>query len=148
VIDFTAETQRRSVNKTMALLARVLADLLRLDVGVAAMAQRTIVVPDEARIGQLLGAQLTAEALGMPRSLHSFDDTPNNDLVALVAVRRKERAEILLAVFAAFELVKDSILERPEALRTAKNGMVKLLLQLLVNALTQSTECATIVHWS
>jgi hypothetical protein len=122
VVDFAAEAQRRAVDESMALLARILADLGGFDAGIASVAQRSIVVPYEARVGELLGTELTTEALGMPAGLHRLDHPTDDDLVALVAERRVQNSEILLAVLATLELVEDSVLERSEALRAPKNS--------------------------
>jgi hypothetical protein len=84
------------------------------------MAQSSIVVTDEARIGELFRAQLATEALWMPAGLHGFDDTANDDVSTLVAERRVQDPEVLFAVLASLKLVENSILERAEALSTAK----------------------------
>lgn len=127
VEDFSAEAQWRTIDESMALLAWIFPDLRGFDAGIAAMAQGAIIVPYEARVGQLLGAQLTTEALRMPARLHRLDDTPDDDFVALVAEWRVEDSEILLAVLAALELVEDSILEGSEALRAPKSEEFSLI---------------------
>lgn len=143
MVDLAAEAQRRAIDESVALLARVLADLRGFDAGIAAVAQRAVVVADEAGIGQFLRAQLAAEALRVPAGLHRLDDTTNDDVAALVAERRVQNPEILLAVLATFELVEDSILERAEALRTSKSNKIMLPSVHHFVKLTQSIEYAT-----
>jgi len=50
MVDFATETQWRTIDKSMALLARVLADLRSFDVRITSMAQSAVVVADEARV--------------------------------------------------------------------------------------------------
>jgi hypothetical protein len=121
VINFTAEAQRGAVNDAMALMARILANFWCFNVGIASMTQCPIVVANEARIGQFLCAQLTAEAIGMPAGLHGFNNTPNNNFAALVAVWRKKHTEVLLAVLPALKFVENSVLELTEALSATEN---------------------------
>lgn len=104
----------------MALLTGVLANLRSLDACVASMAQSSIVVPYEARIGQLFGTQLTTEALRMPAGLHRLDHPANDYVTTLVAERSIKNSEVLFAVLATFELIEDTVLERAETLGTPK----------------------------
>jgi hypothetical protein len=122
VIDFAAEAQRSTVDQAVALMARILSDLGCLDTGIAAMAQSAIVVLDESRVCELFGTKLAAEAVWMPARLHRLDDPSNYNVAALVAVGREQHAKVLFAVLAAFELVKNSILEGAEALSAPKMG--------------------------
>lgn len=118
VVDLTPEPQRRIVNHSVALVAHVLAQPNLLLLSVAVVAQRPVLVPDEARIGQRDAAPLARKAIRMPVGGHRLDDAPNHKVVALVAARRKQDVEVLLAVLATLELVENPILELPEALGT------------------------------
>lgn len=119
MIDFTAETQRSAINQAVALVARIFADFRCLKLGVAAMAQGTIIVANKSRVGQLSCAHLAAEAIGMPASVHRLNDASDDDVPTLVAVGSKKDSEILLAILAALKLVEDSVLEGAEALGAA-----------------------------
>lgn len=88
------------------------------------MAQGAVLVLDEPTVGQLLGAQLAAEALWMPAGGHRLNDSPDDELAALVAAGSEEDVEVTFAVLATLKLVKDAILEGPEALGTA--GRIQL----------------------
>lgn len=50
MVDLATETQWRAIDKSMALLARVLADLRSFDVRITSMAQGAVIVADEARV--------------------------------------------------------------------------------------------------
>ena len=50
----------------LALLAHVLADALRLDLGIALMAEGASLILDESQVSQFLMAHLTGEALWVP----------------------------------------------------------------------------------
>lgn len=104
----------------MALVADVLpkSDLFLL--AVAIVTKRSVLVPDEARIGQRNGAPFARETLRMPVGRHRLNDTSDDEIVALVAARCKQDVEILLAVLAPLELVEDAILELAEALSAHK----------------------------
>lgn len=56
VVDLPTKAQRRAIDESVTLLARILSDLRSFNARVASMTQRSIVVPYEARIGELLGA--------------------------------------------------------------------------------------------
>lgn len=115
----------------MALLARILPDFGSFDARIASVTQRAIVVTNETRIRQLFGAQLTAEALWMPTSLHGLDDTSNYDVAALVAEWRVENSEISLAILATFKFVENPVLELTEALSaTEMNGVIRVIPEL------------------
>lgn len=101
---------------SLAFVAHVLAQADRLHLGVALVAQRTVLVADEAAVGQLAVAQLTAEAVRVPAGRHRLDDAPNDELAALVAARREQHVKVALAVLATLELVEDAVLEGAEAL--------------------------------
>lgn len=118
VVDFTAETQRRSVDESVTLLAGILAYLRSLDARIAAVTQSTIVVANKTGVSQFLCTQLATEALRMPTGLHGLNDTADYNVATLVAKRSVENSKILFAVFATLELVEDSVLERAKALRT------------------------------
>lgn len=100
----------------MALVADVLPkpDLLLLPVAV--VAERPVLVADEARIRQRNTAALAGKALRMPVGRHRLDDAPDDEIVALVAARREQDVKVLLAVLATLELVEDAVLELAEAL--------------------------------
>ena len=104
----------------MTFLAHILAAFRGFDASIALMAQSSILVPYKTRIAQLLGAQLTTEAIWMPRGIHRLDHSPDHDLFTLVAVRSKEDAKVSLAVFAPLKLVEHSIREGSEALSAPK----------------------------
>lgn len=120
VIDFASEAQRRAVDESVALLARIFPDLGCLDARIASVAQSSIVVANEPGVRQLFRTQLTTETFRMPTGLHGFDDTPDDDVPAFVAKRSVENSEILLAVLAAFEFVENPVLEGAEALSATK----------------------------
>jgi hypothetical protein len=88
------------------------------------MTQSAIVVANEARIRQFNMTKLTAEALRMPACIHCLNDTPNDNVTALVAVRRKKDTKIFLAIFSSFELVENSILKGSEALSATKKILI------------------------
>lgn len=119
VINFTTETQRSSIDESMALLTRILSDLRSFDACIATVTECSVIVANETGICQLLSTKLTPEAFRMPTGLHGFDDTPNNDVTTLIAKRCVQDPEILFTVLASLELVENSILERTEALRAA-----------------------------
>lgn len=120
VIDFASEAQRRAVDESVALLARIFSNLGCFDARIASVAQSSVVVANEPGVRQLLRAKLTTETFRMPTGLHGFDDTPDDDVAAFVAKRSVENSEILLAVLSAFEFVEDPVLEGAEALRATK----------------------------
>lgn len=149
VIDFTAESQRSSIDEPMALLTWILANLWSFDARIASVAQSSIVVSNESGIGQLLCTQLATEALRMPTRLHRLDDSADDDVAALVAEGSIKNSKILLAVLATLKLVEDSILERAETLSASKRSQkFNLILGKWTKVLTQSIECATIVRSS
>lgn len=100
----------------------MLAQADRLHFGIALVAQRPILVAYEAAVGQLLVAQLAAEAVRMPAGRHRFDHAADDEFAALVAARREQHVEVAFAVLAALELVEDAVLEGAEALRTTERG--------------------------
>lgn len=120
VIDFTTETQRRTIDQAMTLVTRIFSDFRSFDACIAAMAQGTIIVPNETAIGKLLGTHLTAETFRMPAGLHRFDDTTDDDVATLVAEWRIKCAKITLTILATLELVEDAILKCSEALSAAE----------------------------
>lgn len=67
-------------------------------------------------------ARFTTEALWMPASCHSFDNTSNDELTALVATRGEQNMKITFTIFASFKLVENAILKGSEALSTTGNG--------------------------
>lgn len=99
----------------------VFAQADRLGLGVALVAEGPARVLDEPAVGQLDGAVLAAEALGMPVGVHGLDDAPDDELAALAAAGREQDVEVVLAVLAALELVEDAVPELLEALGTAEN---------------------------
>lgn len=120
VINFTTETQRCTIDQAMTLVTRIFSDFRSFDACIAAMAQGTIIVPNETAIGELLGTHLTAETFRMPAGLHRFDDTTDDDVAALVAEWRIKCAKITLTILATLELVEDAILKCSEALSAAE----------------------------
>lgn len=116
VINFTAETQRCTINKPMTLLAWILSDFRCFDACVASMAQCTIVIANETWVSKFLSAQLATEAFRMPTCLHGFDDTSNDNVSALVAERSVKNSKIPFTILATFEFVENSVLKRAEAL--------------------------------
>lgn len=99
-----------------------------LRVRIAVMAQRLMLVADEARVRQLFVAVFATEAAGMPIRGHRLDHSTNDEFAAFIAARREEHLEVSLAVLATLELVEDSVGERPEALGAAvREGEVRQL---------------------
>lgn len=96
----------------------MLAQLDRLHLCVALVAQSPILVAYEATIGQLLVAQLAIEAAWMPAGRHRLDHTTNHKITAFIAARSEQHLEIAFAVFASFELVENAVRETAEALGT------------------------------
>lgn len=80
------------------------------------MAQGSVLVANEAAVGQLFATELAAEAGGMPISGHRLDNSTDHELAAFVAAGRKEDVEVPLAVLAALELVENAVWEGTEAL--------------------------------
>lgn len=120
MINFTTETQRCAINQAMTFVTRIFANFGSFKLCVTAMTQGTIIVANKSGIGQFSLAHLASEALGMPASVHCLDDTSNDNITTLITVGRKENTKILLAILATLKLIKDSVLEGPEALGTAK----------------------------
>lgn len=88
------------------------------------MAEGLVLVPDEARIGQLLVAMLAPEAVRMPIGGHGLDHSAHHKLSTLVAARCEEYLEVPLAVLAALELIEDTIREGAEALGATGRGLL------------------------
>jgi len=103
----------------LAFLAYIAAGDLRLHLGIAFVAQGAVLVLDEPAVGQLLGAQLAAEALRMPAGGHGLDDPSDDELTALIAAGCEKHLKVAFAVLASLELVEYAILERSEALSTS-----------------------------
>lgn len=85
------------------------------------MTQRTILIPKKAGVSQRNVTPLASKTLRMPIGSHRFDDTTNNEIIALVAARREQDVEVFLAILSTFEFVEDTILELSEALGTPAN---------------------------
>lgn len=128
MVNFSTESQRRSINQSMALLAHVFATLRGLDTSIALMAQSAVLVSYKTRITQLLRAQLATEAIWMPRRIHRLDHPSNHDVSTLVAIRCKESAKITLTVLSSLKLVKHSIRKSSEALGTPKTILDKYII--------------------
>lgn len=124
--DTTAKTCSR-LEYLLALVADVLSQPHRLDFGVALVAEGAAGVPYEARVGQLHGAHLALEALGVPVGVHRLDDAADDELAALAATGREQHLEVVLAVLAALELVEDAVFERAEALGATENPIRHLV---------------------
>lgn len=58
----------------------------------------------ETDVGERLLTVDTAEAIRMPTVAERLDDTTDDKLATAAAARRVQRLEVILAVFAAFEL--------------------------------------------
>lgn len=97
-------------------MAHVFAHSHSLGLGIAVVAQRLVLVPDESGVGQLLVAVLAPEAVRMPVGGHGLDHPTHHEFTALVAARSEEHLKVPLAVLAALELVEHAVGERPEAL--------------------------------
>lgn len=95
-----------------------------LGLSIAVMAEGLVLVPDEARIGQLLVAVLAPEAVRMPIGGHGLDHTAHHEFPTLVAARSEEYLEVPLAVLAALKLIEDAIREGTEALGATGRGFV------------------------
>ena len=65
----------------LALVAHVSAGALQADARVTVVAERLVAVLDEAEVGQLLAAHVTAEAGRVPAGVHRLDDAPDDELV-------------------------------------------------------------------
>jgi hypothetical protein len=116
VINFAAETQWSTVDESVAFVARIFSDFGCFNARITSMAQCTIVVSYETRIGEFLRTQLTAEALWMPTRSHCFDDASDDNFATFIAIGCKQNAKILFAILASFEFVKDAILKGTETL--------------------------------
>jgi hypothetical protein len=67
---------------------------LCLDLRITVVTEAPTLVFDEARIRQFLPTELTPEAGRVPRCVHGFDYTPNDELPALRTAWCKEHVEI------------------------------------------------------
>lgn len=119
----------------------MLAQTDRFNLRIALVAKRPVLVANEAAVGQLLVAQLTAEARRMPAGRHCLDDASNHEFTALVAARRKQDVEIAFAVLATLELVEDTILKGAKALRTSISRWLYWIRHLLVRPVTYTKHC-------
>lgn len=88
----------------------------RLICGIAFVTQGSVSVTHKPAISQLLVAHCTAETSGMPRGGHCLDDSADDEFTTLAAARSEQHLEVMLAVFATFELVEQTIRERPKTL--------------------------------
>lgn len=120
VINFSTESQWSSIDESMTLLARILANLWCLNICIASMTQSSILISYEARVGQLFSANLAAEAFWMPAGLHCLNYASDDNVTTLVAIWCKQNTKIFFAVLSAFEFIEDPILERAETLSTSK----------------------------
>lgn len=116
VIDFTTEPQWTIINYAMALVTNILANTNCFHVGVTLMAQGTILVTNESGVGQFFVASFATEAMRMPTGCHRLDDTANDKVAAFVAAWCKEDVKVAFTIFAAFEFIKNAIVEFAEAL--------------------------------
>lgn len=120
VINLSSEAKRCIINDAMALVTDMLPKSNLFLLAIAIVTKRSVLIADETRIGQWDGAPFARETLRMPVGCHRLNDAPDDEIVALVAARRKQDVEVLLAVLAPLELVEDTILELPEALGANK----------------------------
>lgn len=97
-------------------MADVFAQATSLHPGIALVAQCAASVLDEASIGQLHGALLAPEALGVPAGVHGLDHPADDELAALIAARSEQHMEVVLAVLTAVEFIEDTVPELTEAL--------------------------------
>lgn len=105
---------------SLAFVADVFAQTLRLQFGVAFMAEGATTALDEAQIGQFDVALFAPETTRMPILVHRLDHPTDDEFAALSAARREQYLEIVLAVLTSLEFEESSIFEDLEALSAPK----------------------------
>ena len=60
----------------------------------------------------LTSTRFTSEAIWVPGDVHGFDDSTNDEGLALGAARSKQHVEVRFAVLSTFKLVENTIFER------------------------------------
>lgn len=74
-------------------MADVLPEALRLQLGVALVAEGAPAALDEAKVGELGVTVLAPEASWVPVLVHRLDNPSNDELAAFSAARRKQHLE-------------------------------------------------------
>lgn len=106
---------------SLAFMADVFAQALRLQFGVALVTEGAAAALYEAQIGQLDVTLLASEAARVPVLVHRLDHPADDEFAALAATGREQHLEIVLAVLAPLELEERAVLEDLKALRTPRN---------------------------
>lgn len=102
-------------------MAHVLPQPTCLHLGIALVAEGPSPILDETRVCQFHAALLASEAPGMPAGVHRLDDASDDELPTLVAAGSEEDVEVVLAVLATVEFVKNAVSELAETLGTTRN---------------------------
>lgn len=106
-------------------MADVFPQTLRLELGVALVAQRPAAALDEPQVGQLDVAVLAPEAARVPVLVHRLDHPPDDELPAFSAAWGEQHLKVVLAVLPALELEERSVFEHLETLRATKGEKVR-----------------------
>lgn len=85
------------------------------------MAEGATAALDEAQIGQLDVALLTAETARMPVLVHRLDDSADDEFAAFAAAWCEQHLKVVLAVLASLELEKCAVFEYLKALGASAN---------------------------
>jgi hypothetical protein len=69
-------------------------------------------------------AEIAPEAIGMPGTIHGFDDSPNNKFPTFPAAGSEENMKVVLAILSSIKFIKLSRRKWTETLGTPGNSNI------------------------